>query len=490
MIDLTESTASFGTRHFGEARLGHVARTQRLVLSADAIIPHPGGTLPQKFQDPVRLDAFYRLAHRAEVTHQAVLEPHRHRTLDQMRATTDPVLLIHDTTELDSTSITSLTGLGQIGNGRGRGYECHHALAVHAPTRTVIGLANQILARRDHAPKKESRPARLARQTRESRLWKQGSEAIGPAPEGATWVDVCDRGADVFEYIEYINKSNKNYIVRSKHDRLCIIPGPAGPRRGKLHAYARGLEPLGGRSVAVAARAGQPARRAQVLSAAGPVELVAPKQPRGDHGRDPLPLRVVAVREVEAPPGAEALEWILLSDRPSGDLAEASVVADWYGCRPIVEELHKGMKTGCGIEMLQFTTEAALQPAIALLTVVAVFLLGLRDAGRDPKRSGEPASQYVPVSYISVLSAWRHGAERPNWTVGEFYLALGRLGGHQNRRSDPPPGWLVLSRGWTQLRAMVQGVDAVGRCREPSAAPGGPPRPGLPTEAGIDSGFT
>ena len=62
MIDLTESTASFGTLHFGEARLGHVDRTQRLVLSADVIIQHPGGTLPQKFQDPTRLDAFYRLA--------------------------------------------------------------------------------------------------------------------------------------------------------------------------------------------------------------------------------------------------------------------------------------------------------------------------------------------------------------------------------------------------------------------------------------------
>src|SRR5438309_6546885 len=101
MIDLTESTASFGTLHFGEARLGHVQRTQRLVLSADVIIQHPAGTLPQKFQDPTRLDAFYRLANRKEVTHQAVFEPHRQRTLDQMRATTDPILAIHDTTELD-----------------------------------------------------------------------------------------------------------------------------------------------------------------------------------------------------------------------------------------------------------------------------------------------------------------------------------------------------------------------------------------------------
>ena len=93
--------------------------------------------------------------------------------------------MIHDTTELDYTSITSLKELGQIGNGGGRGYLCHNTLAVQARTRTVLGLANQILARRDHVPKDESRQAKRDRLTRESRLWRQGSEAVGPAPDGA-----------------------------------------------------------------------------------------------------------------------------------------------------------------------------------------------------------------------------------------------------------------------------------------------------------------
>ena len=381
----TETLASFGSLHFGAAQLGDVRRTRRLVQAADAIVQHPGGTLPQKIHDPYPLDAIYRLANRTEVTHAAVLEPHRQRTLGAMRAADGPVLVLHDTTELDYTSLRSLTGLGQIGNGRGRGYECHNSLAVHAPTRTVLGLANQILARRDTVGKGESRQARRDRQTRESRLWKRGSEAVGPAPEGALWVDVCDRGADVFEYIAYKQKSSGHYIVRSKHNRLCVASAAGVPRRRKLHGHARGLEPLGGRYVSVAARDGHPPRLARVQIAAGDVTLVlAPKQPRGDHSPEPLPLRVVALREVETPAGVDPLEWILLTDLPAGDLAEAGVVADWYGYRPIVEELHKGMKTGCGVETLQFTTEAAIQPMIALLSVVAVFLLGLRDAARDP----------------------------------------------------------------------------------------------------------
>ena len=80
-----------------------------------------------------------------------------------------------------------------------------------------------------------------------------------------------------------------------------------------------------------------------MLIAAAAVELLAPKQPRGEHGTDPLPVTLVVVREVEAPAGVEPLEWILLSELPAGDLVEACVVADWYGHRPIVEEFHKSV---------------------------------------------------------------------------------------------------------------------------------------------------
>ena len=180
----------------------------------------------------------------------------------------------------------------------------------------------------------------------------------------------------------------------------------------------------------------------------------------------------MAVREIDPPADVDPLEWILLTDLSAEDLEEADRTVRWYARRPIIEELHKGMKTGCGVETLQFTTEAALQPAIALLSVVAVFLLSLRDAGRDPERANRPAIQFVPGWYVEVLSAWRHGESRMDWTVREFYLALGRLGGHQNRKGDGPPGWLVLWRGWDTLHAMLAGVAAMSR---PSRREGKPP---------------
>ena len=205
------------------------------------------------------------------------------------------------------------------------------------------------------------------------------------------------------------------------------------------------------------------ARTAPLAVAWVRLTIVPPRQPRGDHDDTPLPVWAVRVWEVDPPAGQQALEWILLTNVPVVTESDAWERVDWYGVRWVVEEYHKAMKTGVEIETLQFTTRGALDATIGVLSVVAVSLLELRDVARDPKRASEPATRYVPRLWVVVLSAWRHAQVRVEWTVREFVMALARLGGHQNRKHDSPPGWLVLWRGWTQLQTMLQGAAAVAR---------------------------
>ena len=58
---------------------------------------------------------------------------------------------------------------------------------------------------------------------------------------------------------------------------------------------------------------------------------------------------------------------------------------------------------------------------------------------------------------------WKATARSRHLTVREFFLALARLGGHQNRKCDGDPGWLVLWRGWMKLQAMLDGYRAAQR---------------------------
>ena len=127
----------------------------------------------------------------------------------------------------------------------------------------------------------------------------------------------------------------------------------------------------------------------------------------------------------------------------------------------MVEEFHKAMKTGCDIEELQFASIKGLEPTIALLSVVATTLLNLRSLSRSPQAKTLLATEIVDASYVEVLSLWRYKKKR-DLTVHEFFYALARLGGHQNRKCDGQPGWLVLWRGWTKLELFHTGCEIRG----------------------------
>ena len=248
----------FAQEHFGGAPLGDARRSKRLVQVAQRVVAHPGGTLPTKMGMPADLKGFYRLMNCAAVTHTAVMQPHRQLTLRRMKECKGVVLLIHDTTQLDYTGKHSLENLGQIAKGFHRGYLCHNTLAVEADSGRAIGLASQILHIRPKIPKNEPRKKRLERADRESRLWKRGSEAVGSPPPGCMWADICDRGGDLFEYLDHKHAQGGWYVVRSKHDRIVWAKGD--PKRPvKLHQHARSLETLGTWSIEVSANTDRPA---------------------------------------------------------------------------------------------------------------------------------------------------------------------------------------------------------------------------------------
>lgn len=462
---------SFGERNFGAAKLGDKRRTQRLVRLADRMAMHPGGTLPQKLAEPSDLKALYRLMNCPSVTHAAVLQPHVEHTRQLMRQAGQAgavVLVIHDTTELDFSTKLALTGVGPIGNGQRTGYLCHHSLAVVAADRRVLGLTSQILHVRPQTairtPGRKRAKALVAHRedpNRESRLWVEGMEKTGPAPEGVKVIDVCDRAADTFEVFSHAVDHGRSFVIRSASDRVLQFDPKTRCGTQHLHQYARTLPAQGRRTVAVQENLARIGRHAVVGFAAAPVTLPVPRQPRGHYQRKPIALSVVRVWELDPPAAArseEPLEWFLLTPEPCRTPAEIETVIDYYECRPIVEEMHKGQKTGCNLEAMQFEKAERLQPAIALVSVIAISLLQMRDASRRPDAKERPATEFIHRDYVEVLSLWRHKELHLNWSLHDFFYALARLGGHQNRKNDHPPGWLILWRGWTKLQCMVQGA--------------------------------
>ncbi len=450
---------------FGHAALGNKRRTSRLVKTFEQMRRHPGGTLPDKLSAPADLKGLYRFCAAESVTHASIIAAMRKYTLERISQHEGSVLVAHDATELDYSSLESLReNLGQIGKGTHQGYICQNVIALDPQSGEVLGLLDQILHCRDEVPENETLTEHRNRPTRESLLWGKGTANL---PGSAQLIDVADQGASTFEFLEQEAASGRRFVIRNgKVRKVRGGHGPDGPEE-YLKEYAQSLPELGSYTMDVQRQKGHRARKgrkqAEFSVRGGAILLLPPHAKHGLHGDDPLPIYVVYVCEVNPPAGEKPIEWMLLTNEPVVTFEDAWRVISWYERRWVIEEYHKAMKTGCRIEDIQFTAVERLQPAIALLSAVALTLLTLRDASRRPDASTRPASNLFATEYIDVLSVWRYGKLRTDLTVHDFYFALARLGGHQNRKSDHPPGWLVLWRGWAKLQFMLDGYRAAER---------------------------
>ena len=138
----------------------------------------------------------------------------------------------------------------------------------------------------------------------------------------------------------------------------------------------------------------------------------------------------------------EPLEWILLSNLPADTFAQACEKIDFYAHRPVVEDYHKGMKSGVGIELLQLEQAERLEPVIGLLSVVAAPCCGCATRPGRPTPTPRRPTTLVPRLYVRVLSGHLHrlyGGPRDDLTVRQFLYGVARLGGHLGRKHDGPP---------------------------------------------------
>jgi hypothetical protein len=476
--------AGFAQEQFGHADLAHKARNAALVRCAQQLCRHPGGTLPNKMASPRAYKSMDALMNRPEVTHGSVLASHRQRTQEKMVAAQGAVLILHDTTELDYAGL-SIPELGPIGNGSRRGYLCHNSLAVDPETREALGLVQQILHARAPVPAKETIKAKRERPSRESRLWSRAVRALRSVPPGKVWIDVADCGADLFEFLATERQLGRKCLVRASQDR-CIRVGhedhgagdQAGDKRAgdkragdkragdeadktMLFGHLRTLPAQGStKTKKLFERSQAEERQATLAIAYAAVQLLPPQIKRGEYQERALPAWGVRIWEIKPPQGVEPVEWFLITFEPITTLAQAWQASSWYECRFVVEEHHKAKKTGCQIEDLQFATAQALEPMVALLSVVAVMLLNLRQACRQPNADQRQATEVVDKKHEEILRMWRYQQPRAEMSIKEFYMAVARLGGHMNRKSDGNPGWLTLWRGWTKLQLMVDGAEA------------------------------
>jgi hypothetical protein len=408
---------------FGAADLGDARRTDRLVSTMAAIARAPDESLPRQLGSVREVKAAYRLFDCGAVTREAVMPPHLARC--RAAAARHPVvLMVHDDTTLDVSSHRRLRGAGRVGDDRGSRFLAHSCLAV-LPSGETLGLAHQTIWARP--------PKGVSRQTRASAVWAATVATIGRPPEGSLFVSVADRGADVFEHLESVRDTGWDAVVRAAQDRRLVAGGGSltGLRAAQTMGAATIRTQQGEVAICVAWRA---------------LELLPPCN--GPAGRASIQVQGVRVWN-------GTLEWLLLTTRPVETLDQALEIIAWYARRWVVEEFHKAWKTGCRAEQRQLEEADRLVPLLGALAIVAVRLLGLRDAAR---RDGTAPAD-VPEATIKILAAKLQQPAPCFTTNRDFLRGVARLGGFLARKSDGEPGWQTIWKGWFVLMILVEGFE-------------------------------
>ena len=218
-------------RTFGGVQLHDLRRSSRAVKVASKLAENPLGSLPAQMRTWKETKALYRLLDEPDVTFAALMHPHLQQTREQ--ALSAPVvLLVQDTTDIDLSHRHTISGVGQIGNERGRGFFVQTVLAVRPQTREVFGCMAQEPFVRVPAPEGEQRHQRLKREARESDVWIRQVQAIGTASADKQ-VGACRR-------------SGRGYVpllpgVSGDADALSGTSSPESARageRGSDHLFA------------------------------------------------------------------------------------------------------------------------------------------------------------------------------------------------------------------------------------------------------------
>jgi hypothetical protein len=449
--------AQWAQTEFALAELGDQRRTQRLVQMAAALAQSPTGRLPQAFPEWKDLKAAYRLVDHIEFGPADIQQPHWQRTLGVCRQPGE-YLLIEDTTELDYSSHRRAQQLGFIGNERGRGILLHSTLAVQVqawdleqkPEGIAVGLLHQkSWVRTQSRLRRESWRQRLSR-PRESGRWAEALAPLGPVPKGCQWIYLADREADFYEPIQRCLRNGEDFIIRAFRDRKLA----EGEEQHLFEALEQAAV-AGEMTVRVRGRNGEASREAVVSLRSCRLKVQGPWRPQGR--QEDVELNVVGALELAPPEGVEALHWILLTSLPCDRLVELKRIVARYEMRWWIEQYHKALKSGAGVEESQLERGFRIENLVAVLAIVAVRLVNTQWLARN--RPDEPVeAESFGASALEILSA-KYPTSKGGWTNRTVLIAVARLGGFLARKHDGMPGWQTIWRGWSKLMWMCEGLE-------------------------------
>jgi hypothetical protein len=413
----------------------------------------PSKSFPKMFPKDKELEGLYRFLNNQRLDLDTLLSSHFDETVD--RASDLPtVLALHDSTTFTFGGEGERDDIGSI-DGKNAGFIGHFALAVElGEKRTVLGVLGCEPIFRTESSDEHWRKRQLNPDKRFARWRRMVEETSARVGNRTSLVHVMDSEGDAYELFSQLVQGGRRFVIRCAHGSRKV----AGPdatleiavERGAVVACRRAL--LGHRTKHASRGKSRHKPRAERVAKleVSSISIELERPPRRPDLLERVKLHVVHVREVDAPVGADPVNWKLYTTEPIDTPEQILDIVDAYRSRWIIEEYFKALKTGCAFEKRQLTNRSSILNALAVFAPMAHQLLVLRNEARI---DGFPTS--LSERQIHVLRTMSHRPLPKCPTARDLMLAVAALGGHIKNNGEP--GWLVIGRGFTDLLMFEMG---------------------------------
>jgi hypothetical protein len=449
---------------FGGCDLGDKRLTNRVVKVSGQLANYIGESLAHSSQgNQADLTGAYRLIRNPKVSAEAIAQAGYEAIVKDCEEI-DELLAIEDTTSMSFTHSVA-QHLGNIGGPKAaktRGFHVHSSLLLNANNGKTVGLIHQQIWSREldtSSTENKQQPAE-----KESLKWQKASEAIRQRL-GSTLmpriISVCDREADIYDYLCDKIVHQERFIVRASHNRKLSEEEV----HDKLFDMKHQGESLGEYQVKVEQKSGRKARTVSVELRSLTVVLPPPTDKRGQT-LPALTVNVVFATEKNSNNKEGALCWVIYTTEPVTTFSQARKVIRCYEQRWRIEEFHKAWKTGAGAERQRMQTPDNLEKMLVLLGFVAVRLLQLREAFEEEQL--HPNAQKIPCTTLLSKTEWhilwrsiekRKKLPSQPPSLGWVYQAIAKLGGWANTKRTGKACWSTIWKGWFRLSERVEGHE-------------------------------
>lgn len=452
-MNFISNPAQWAQHLFQHASLGDARRVKRLIALSATLAAHMGKSVPQASQTTADIEAAYRFIRNEAISADAIAEAGFMATKQEALAF-DTLLALKDTSSLNFSHKGVRDELGHITSHlSSRGFQAHSVL-LYAPSHNqLIGLIEQHLRTRDIATMgKHKNATKRPYWEKESFKWQQASQNVANrlGQHMAHAVSVCDREADLIEYLQYKLEHQQRFVVRS------MISRHIEEAEGKLHLYGHSLQSAGERMVEVVQKGGRKARVATCEVRFAPVTLKMPSNKVGES----TPLFYVSCIEKGNDDG---LCWHLLTSEPVTTTEQALTILCWYEKRWLIEDFHKSWKSGgTQVEDLRLQSKGNLERMITILAFIAVRVQQLRHLGLQEEQAKQQSCETLlgcKAWKLLWLKVEQCKPPKQAPSVHWAYLSLGKLAGWHDSKGTGVVGWERLWEGWFKLQTILEGYE-------------------------------